>query len=102
VFTSLLRWPEEKLTLGQRLRSTPSSVEKRWREAMLGTNCRNMIGKNESKWSTVETNLPKGEPKGKVASDNERRKYYRVNNLEGSEVDVFDQLRAVLSNNCNS
>ncbi|CAA2955145.1 Hypothetical predicted protein, partial [Olea europaea subsp. europaea] len=42
-----------------------------------------------------------GEPKGKVAGDDERRKYYRVNNLEGSEVNVFDQLRAVLSNNCN-
>ncbi|CAA3001510.1 Hypothetical predicted protein [Olea europaea subsp. europaea] len=72
------------------------------REAMSGTDCRNMIEKYESKWSTVETNLPEGEPKGKVTSDNERQKYYRVNNLEGSEVNVFDQLRAVLSNNCNS
>ncbi|CAA3005376.1 Hypothetical predicted protein [Olea europaea subsp. europaea] len=101
VFTSLLRWPEEKLTLEQRLRSTPSSVERRWKEVMSGTDCRNMTGKYKSKWSTVETNLPEGEPNGKIASDDERRKYYRVNNLEGSEVNVFDQLRAVLFDNWN-
>ncbi|CAA3021621.1 Hypothetical predicted protein [Olea europaea subsp. europaea] len=62
----------EKLTLGQRLRSTPSSMERRWREGTSEMDCRNMTGNYESKWSTVKSNLPEGEPNGKVASNDER------------------------------